>query len=167
MFVQELHEAADFQDEQLINEIYDFWNRQDKRSIYLRFGIFQTPKREDYEIILRSTQVVIFARNEEGQLIGYSEVRRCISNENHVEFALATDMKYRHKGVALEMVVRMFDECSCQGIEKVEAYVMHENLTMRALIAKITYKFNVLQRFEDGDYHVLIDLTAAEQAIEA
>jgi RimJ/RimL family protein N-acetyltransferase len=159
MFAQELYEAADFQDGRLLDEIYDFWERQDKQTIYLRFGSFRTPKREDYEKIFRRAQVVVFVRDEEGYLIGYSEGCRCIDNEGHVELGVAVDKKYRRNGVAMEMVLRMCRECSCNGIEKAEAYIMSENLTMTALVKKIPHTFPVMQKYQDGLYHALIDLT--------
>ncbi|MEI6314016.1 MAG: GNAT family N-acetyltransferase [Syntrophus sp. (in: bacteria)] len=159
MFVQELHGADDFQDGRLLDEVYDFWNRQDKQAIWLRFGCFRLPKREDYEKIFRRSMMVLFVRDETGILIGYSEGCRCMDNERHVELGLAVDKGYRRNGVAFEMVMRMCRECSCQGIEKAEAYIMPENLTMTALVKKIMEKLPVRLKFEDGSFHALIDPT--------
>jgi len=157
MFVQELYGAADLQDGRLLDEVYDFWDQQDKQAIWLRFGCFRLPKKEDYEKIFRRAMMVVVVRDESGKLIGYSEGCRCIDNERHVELGLAVDKEYRRNGVAMEMVMTMCRECSYQGIEKAEAYIMPENLTMTALVKKMMNILPVRLKFEDGSYHALID----------
>jgi hypothetical protein len=158
MFVQEIYAAEDFRDGKLIEEIYDFWRKQDKYSIWLRFGSFVIPKREDYERIILRAELVVFARDEEGKLIGYSEGCPRIDNHEHVELGVAVDQKYRRNGVAMGMVDIMYRECSCLGFKKMEAYIIQENLIMRALATKFEDKFPVMQEFKDGYFHTVIDL---------
>jgi len=158
MFVQELYGSEDFHDGQLLDEIYDFWSRQDKQAIWLRFGCFRLPKKEDYEKVFRRVQAVVFVRDEKGKLIGYSEGCRCRDNDRHVELGVAVDKEYRRNGVAIEMIMMMCRECSCRGVEKAEAYIMPENLMMTALINKVRDNLPVRLKFEDGNFHALIDL---------
>jgi len=162
MFVQELYGAEDFRDGQLLDEIYDFWDRQDKQAIWLRFGCFRPPKREDYGKMFHRAQVVVFVRDEMGKLIGYSEGCRCMDNGRHVELGLAVDKEYRRNGVAMEMMMLMCRECSCRGVEKAEAYIMPENMTMTSLVKKFKNILPVRLKFEDGNFHALIDLTKGE-----
>ncbi len=164
MFVQELYRAEDLRDNQLLDEIYDFWDRQDKQAIWLRFGCFRLPKREDYGKMLQRVQIVVFVRDEAGKLIGYTEGCRCADNERHVELGLAVDKEYRRNGVALEMMMVMCRECSCRGIEKAEAYIMPENLIMTSLVKKFSNILPVQLKFEDGFFHAFIDLTNSEKS---
>lgn len=163
MFVQELYGAEEFRNGQLLDEIYDFWNRQDKHAVWLRFGCFMVPKRDDYEKIFQRVQVVVFVRDETGKLIGYSEGCRCMDNERHVELGLAVDKEYRRNGVAIEMMVMMCRECSDRGVVKAEAYIMPENMIMTSLVKKFKKMLPVRLKFEDGYYHALIDLTKGAQ----
>jgi RimJ/RimL family protein N-acetyltransferase len=157
MFVQELYRAVDLQDGRLLDEIYEFWEQQDKHSIWLRFGCFRLPKKEDYEKIFRRTLVVVFVRDEMGKLIGYSEGCLCMHDDQYVELGLAVDKDYRRNGLGMEMVMTICRECSYQGIEVAEAYIMPENLVMTALVKKIMNILPVRLKFEEGTFHAFID----------
>ncbi len=161
MFVWELYGAIEFQDGRLLDEIYDFWDKQDEQSIYLRFGRVRPPRRSDYEKSISHVQVVMFVRDNNGKLIGYSEGFCFIDNERHVDLGVAVDKQYQCNGVATEMTRRVCLECARQGIEKAEAFIITDNLPMRTVVKRVMDQFPGMQKFEGGNIHVLFDLTAS------
>lgn len=145
------------QDDLILEQIYNFWKKQDPESIEMRYGCSRVPVMSEYQKMIDGLVAMALIKNERGDILGFAEACR-VGDTGTVEIAVAVDVEYRRRGMAVKLVSELLLECVNCGVKKVLAYVSPNNLRMMNLVNKIKSQIPINTLYRDGYIEIELDL---------